>query len=182
VRHNAKSASLANESGLPDAGCQGEKFIMIVFARKSILSGLLIMLLFAPVSAETAKPTQDEVAALTLKAAGIIESQGTEAARELFNKDGEFKYGEIYVNLIDFAGTWLIYPPRPAGVGQSVINVKDADGKFLVQDIIKLAKDKGEGWVEYRWLNPVSNKIEPKVSFVKRIPGKELVTYVGIYK
>jgi cytochrome c len=177
-----KPAHLPDGSGLPDADPWGEKFIMTVFARMFSLTGMLIVLLFGPVSAQTAKPTQDEVAALTRKAADIIESQGIEAARDLFNKDGEFKYGEIYVNLIDFAGTWLIYPPRPAGVGQSVINVKDADGKFLVQDIIKLAKENGEGWIEYRWLNPVSNKIEPKVSFVKRIPGKDLATYVGIYK
>ena len=79
-------------------------------------------------------------------------------------------------------GKWLVYPPKPAGEGQSVINVKDADGKMLVQDIIKIAKEKGEGWIEYRWLNPVSNKIEHKITYVKRVPNADLVAYVGIYK
>jgi len=45
---------------------------------------------------------------------------------------------------------------------------------------MKLAKN--HGWVDYRWLNPVSNKIEPKVSFVKRVPNTDLVAYVRIYK
>ena len=119
---------------------------------------------------------------LTRKAVAIIETQGVEAAREIFNKDGEFKFGEIYVNLIDFKGSWLIYPPRPASVGLNVINLKDADGKSLIQDIIKVARDNGEGWVEYRWINPVSNKVEPKLTYVKRVAGKDIAASIGIYK
>ena len=136
----------------------------------------------APAHAGSGKPTQDEVAALTRKAAAIVETQGVEAAREMFNKDGEFKFGEIYVNLIDFKGTWLIYPPRPASVGLNVINLKDADGKSLIQDIVKVARENGEGWTEYRWINPVSNKVEPKLTYVKRIADKDIAASIGIYK
>lgn len=139
-------------------------------------------LLPAPALAQDQKPTQEDAQAITLKAADLIASKGLEAAAQVFNADGEFKRGEIYVNVIDFTGVWKVYPPRPTGVGQSVINVKDPDGKFIVQDILAVAKDKGEGWVEYRWLNPASNKIEPKVTYVKRVPGQELVAYVGVYK
>src|SRR3954451_16738914 len=135
-----------------------------------------------PTAADPGKPDQDEVTALTRKAAAVIETEGVEAAREIFNKDGEFKFGEIYVNLIDFKGTWLIYPPRPASVGLNVINLKDADGNFLIQDIIKAAREKDEGWVEYRWINPVSNKVEPKLTYVKRVAGKDIAASIGIYK
>lgn len=128
------------------------------------------------------KLSQDEVKALTLKAADLVTAKGVDEAAKVFNAEGDYKFGEIYVNVIDFNGTWLVYPPKPEGVGKSVLNVKDADGKFLVQDIISVAKDKGEGWVEYRWLNPAVNQIQPKVTYVKRIPGKDLVTYIGIYK
>ena len=66
--------------------------------------------------ADDLKPTPDQVVDLTRRAVAIIETQGVEAAREIFNKEGEFKFGEIYVNLLDFKGSWLIYPPRPASV------------------------------------------------------------------
>jgi signal transduction histidine kinase len=135
-----------------------------------------------PARAGQVKPTQDEVEALTRKAAAIVETQGVEAAREIFNKDGEFKFGEIYVNLIDFKGTWLIYPPRPASVGQNVINLKDADGRSLIQDIVKVARENGEGWTEYRWINPVSNKVELKLTYVKRVADKDIAASIGIYK
>ena len=133
-------------------------------------------------AAQDKMPTMDDAKALTLKAADLIAAKGLDEAAKAFNTDGDFKYGEIYVNVIDLDGVWKVYPPRPAGVGQNVSNVKDADGKFLVQDIIAVAKNQGEGWVEYRWLNPASNKIAPKVTYVKRVPGHDLITYVGIYK
>jgi cytochrome c len=135
-----------------------------------------------PTVADPGKPDQDEVTALTRKAAAVIETEGVDAAREIFNKDGEFKFGEIYVNLIDFKGTWVIYPPRPANVGLNVFNLKDADGRFLIQDIIKAARENDEGWVEYRWINPVSNKVELKLTYVKRIADKDIAASIGIYK
>lgn len=136
----------------------------------------------APAFAQAAKPSQDDAKDITLKAADLIAAKGLDDAAKVFNADGPFKHGEIYVNVIDFGGVWKVYPPRPAGVGQSVINVKDPDGRFIVQDVLAVAKGEGEGWVEYRWLNPASNRIEPKVTYVKRVPGQDLVAYVGVYK
>lgn len=133
--------------------------------------------------AQDKKPTQEDAKTMAVKAVDLIASAGLEGAAKEFNvKDGPWYFGEVYVNVVDFSGVWKVYPPRPTGVGQSVINVKDPDGRFIVQDVLAVAKEKGEGWVEYRWLNPASNKIEPKVTYVKRVPGQELVAYVGVYK
>ncbi|HLO75836.1 MAG TPA: cache domain-containing protein [Magnetospirillum sp.] len=128
------------------------------------------------------RPTADQVKALTLEAAQVLQDRDLESARRAFHAEGRFKSGEIYVNVIDGNGTWLVYPPNPKHEGKSVLNVRDADGKLLVQDIIRTAREKGEGWVEYRWLNPVSNQIEPKMSYVKHLPGKDMVVYVGMYR
>ena len=88
--------------------------------------------LSTPAVAQDAKPTQEDAKSITLKAADLIAAQGLDEAAKAFNAEGPFKHGEIYVNVIDFAGVWKVYPPRPAGVGQSVINVKDPDGRFIV--------------------------------------------------
>ncbi|KAF0224920.1 MAG: methyl-accepting chemotaxis [Rhodospirillaceae bacterium] len=145
-----------------------------------LLSLLLVLL---PVTA----PAQSKVdplmvRALTLKAAALLADEGVEAARPRFHAQGEFRFGEIYVNVIDLNGAWVIYPPTPRNEGKSVLNVTDSDGKLLVREIIKVAEDQGEGWVEYRWLNPASNRIEPKLTFVKRVAGKDLIAYVGLYR
>jgi cytochrome c len=132
--------------------------------------------------ADDTKPTPDEVKALTLHAAQLVADKGIEPALAAFQQEGEFKHGELYVNVVDSKGTWIIYPPKPEGVGRSVINVQDADGKFIVQDILKVAADRGEGWTEYRWKNPVSSLLQMKQTYVKKVGGTDYVVYIGIYK
>lgn len=131
--------------------------------------------------AQAKKPTPDEVKALTAKAADYIAAKGIEDAEKAFSQDGEFKYGEIYVNVIDMNGNWVIYPPKPENKGKSVLNFIDEDGKKLGEEILNTGK-KGEGWTEYRWKNPATNTIQPKMTYVKKVPGKDYVTYIGIYK
>lgn len=154
------------------------KSVMRMLATGLVALGLSI----GAAVAEGQKPTQEDAKAITIKAVDLISAEGLDKAAQSFNVDGPFKFGEIYVNVIDFQGVWKVYPPRPTGVGQSVVNVKDPDGRFVVQDVLKVATGNGEGWTEYRWLNPATNKIEPKITYVKRVPGQELVAYVGIYK
>lgn len=131
--------------------------------------------------AQAKKLTQDEVKALTVKAAEYIAAKGIEDAEKAFTQDGEFKSGEIYVNVIDLNGNWVIYPPKPENKGKSILNFIDEDGKKLGEDILNTGK-KGEGWTEYRWKNPATNTIQPKVTYVKKVPGKDYVAYIGIYK
>jgi signal transduction histidine kinase len=128
------------------------------------------------------KPTQAEAQQLAVKAAIFVKDKGVDAAKEAFHAEGEFKHGEIYVNVINEQGIWLVYPPKPNGEGQSVLEVKDVDGKYLIKDIIELAKTKGEGWTDYRWMNPTTNQISSKVTYVKHVPERGVIVYVGVYK
>ncbi|HYD30696.1 MAG TPA: cache domain-containing protein [Azospirillaceae bacterium] len=145
--------------------------------------GALIVCLMMATSAhaQTTKPTQEDAKRITEQAADLIAAKGIEEAGKIFNQDGDFKYGEIYVNVINTKGNWVVYPPKPALVGNSVLAFADPDGKKLGQAILDTGLQ-GEGWVEYRWKNPASDKIEPKITYVKKVPGQDFITYVGIYK
>lgn len=144
---------------------------------------LALLVLIVPLTATAAdRPNPIQVREITLKAAAYLSEHGVEGARKAFHAQGDFRFGEIYVNVIDLNGAWVVYPPAPKNEGKSVLNVTDSDGKLLVKEIIKVAEEQGEGWVEYRWLNPASNHIEPKLTFVKRVPGKDLIAYVGLYR
>ena len=142
---------------------------------------LAVMLTAAPALAESRKLTPDEVKTLTIKAADLIAAQGLEQAEKVFNQEGDYKFGEIYVNVIDLAGNWVVYPPKPENKGKTVLPFVDEDGKQLGQEILATGL-KGEGWVEYRWKNPAANAIQQKVTYVKKVPGKDYITYIGIYK
>ena len=131
--------------------------------------------------ADANKPTPDEIKALTIKAAELVAAKGIDEAAKVFTTEGEFKHGGVYINVMDTKGNWVVYPPKPENKGKSVLNFIDEDGKELGRDIMNTGL-KGEGWTEYRWKNPDTNRIQPKITYVKRVPGTDLIVYSGIYK
>jgi signal transduction histidine kinase len=46
--------------------------------------------------------------------------------------------------------------------------------------MIALAKNKGNGWLDYKWTNPVSKKVEDKSTYVQR--HDDFFIGCGIYK
>ncbi|HLO78432.1 MAG TPA: cache domain-containing protein [Magnetospirillum sp.] len=149
---------------------------------RTLIAALLAVVVSTGLAhAQAKKLTQDEVKALTVKAADFIAAKGIEEAEKAFTQEGDFKFGEIYVNVIDLNGNWVIYPPKPENKGKTVLNFIDEDGKKLGEDILNTGK-KGEGWTEYRWKNPATNTIQPKATYVKKVPGKDYIAYIGIYK
>ena len=63
-----------------------------------------------------------------------------------------------------------------------MIDLKDQNGKAFVREYTEMAAAKGEGWVDYDWANPLTKKIEPKSSFVKRMPGVDANVMAGVYR
>ena len=66
-------------------------------------------------------------------------------------------------------------------VGKNLIKVKDPAGNMLIQELIAIAKNKGEGWFDYRWSHPQTKKVEGKRSFVRAL-GNEIFIGSGYYK
>jgi TRAP-type uncharacterized transport system substrate-binding protein len=69
-----------------------------------------------------------------------------------------------------------------AVVGKNIFDLKDQDGKFVVQDMIAIVKATGHGWIDYRWPNPVTKTIEDKSAYVERVGTTDNVVGVGIYR
>ena len=77
-------------------------------------------------------------------------------------------------------GVNVAHGARPALIGKNLIDLKDQDGKYLVRELIDIANKKGSGWFDYKWPNPLNNKIEDKTSYVEKM-GDYMVG-VGIYR
>jgi len=65
-------------------------------------------------------------------------------------------------------------------IGKNLIDLKDQDGKYLIREMVDIAKDGGSGWINYKWPNPLNNKIEDKASYVEKM-GDYFVG-VGVYR
>ena len=155
----------------------------MMLLRLALTLMLACSVLFPNLARAEEKPTPQSIQDLVQKAAQLVRDAPEDVARKAFSSDPVFRYGEVYINVIDENGIWHIYPPNHRNEGKSVYNVRDADGKLLVQDIIAMANSAArQGWVKYRWLNPASNQVEPKETFVLAVPEKHLIVYCGLYR
>jgi cytochrome c len=60
-----------------------------------------------------------------------------------------------------------------------VRGMKDAAGNPLFEDMISIAKTKGNGTVEYVWRNPATNAVESKHTLIQRVG--DVLLGVGYY-
>jgi signal transduction histidine kinase len=155
--------------------------------RKAAVVALVLLFgLFLGVSAMAAEGgTKDECVAKCKEAGQMITDKGLdEAVKEINNKTGKFVWKDTYVFLMDLDGKMLAHPMNAALIGKSLLETKDKGdpGKLLFKEFVELAKGKGEGWVDYMWSNPGDPKPRKKISFIYRVPGKDLLVGAGIWE
>ncbi len=144
---------------------------------------ILVQALMAGAAFAQAKATPEEAKALAEKAVAHIKAVGPEKAFAEFNaRDGKWTDRELYIIVIGFDGMMLVHGTLKAIVGKQQLEMRDMNGKFMSKEMVDLAKSKGSGWVDYMWSNPVTKKIDPKSTYVLRIPGFDGFLGVGIYK
>lgn len=113
--------------------------------------------------------TRDEMVKFTEEAAAFAQQVGKDAALKEFNdRGGKFwrHDGELYIFAYTLDGVNLALPNNPAMVGKSLIDMKDPDGTPVIRKLLATAKEKKKGFLEYKWANPASKKIEKKVAMV----------------
>ena len=135
-------------------------------------------------SAFAAGATKDECVSKTKESAAMVNEKGLDAAvAEINKKDGKFVWADSYVFLMDFDGKMLAHPMSPALIGQNVIERRDKAEKLFFKEFVELAKSsKGEGWVGYMWANPGDPAPRKKISYIYRVPGKDLLMGAGIWE
>lgn len=143
------------------------------------ISILLALAVFA--MAET--PAQKAEALVKRGAAYVKEKGKVEALKEFNNPKGKFVDGEFYIFAYDMNDVCLALPSKPAQVGKDLSDIADADGKLFFQDFHKVLESKtGAGWVDYKWMNPETKKIQAKTSYIMKIPGQDMFIGCGFYK
>lgn len=133
----------------------------------------------SPVMAEDhASPQQAQE--LLDKASAKLTKDGPEAAFAAFNnRNGGFVAHELYVFVFDMTGKYMASGGNPKLVGSDAHELKDAEGKLLVKEMIDISKSKGKGEIDYVWLNRADNRVEKKHSIYKAVNG--YILGVGYY-
>jgi signal transduction histidine kinase len=152
-----------------------------VIFKKTWAVVLVLLLLSGVAYAAEDRGNAQEAKAIVKKAVEYLKANGrAKAIAEFNNPQSAFVQKDLYVFAFDMQGITMAHVKTPSLVGRNVSALKDADQKLFIQDIIGMAKSAGSGWVDYRWTDPKTKKIEPKSTYFEK--HDDLVILCGFYK
>jgi cytochrome c len=148
---------------------------------KSFVSGAAAMLIFAGAAAAADGANKDEAVAMVKKAVGFIKEQGAEKAySEFTGKAAGFIDRDLYVVVYQLDGKVLAHGSNAKFVGKDLIDAQDVDGKLYVKERVEMASKQPSFWQDYKFVNPVTKKVEPKQMYCEKVENTAVCA--GIYK
>ena len=90
-------------------------------------------------------------------------------------------HGPNYFFLLDYDGTLWVNPYLPQREGTDQSDLKDSKGFPVVQEILRVARTRGEGLVRYLYPLPFSSEPQDKFSYVAALPEIRCVLGTGAY-
>jgi cytochrome c len=130
--------------------------------------------------------TKDEAIAMVKRVQEQFKKDGPELTFKAVSDKTTKEYHDrdLYPFIYDMSGSNkglnVAHGARPALIGKNLIDLKDQDGKYLIREMVDVANGPGSGWVDYKWPNPTTNKIEDKSSYIEKM-GDYFVG-VGAYR
>jgi signal transduction histidine kinase len=152
---------------------------MNIWKRKPLIPALAFTLAFVGTAAAGAN--KDEAVAMVKKAVAFIKEQGAENAYpEITSKDAKFIDRDLYVVVYQLDGKVLAHGSNPKFVGKDMSDAQDVDGKLYVKERVELAGKQASFWQDYKFVNPVDKKVEPKQMYCERLDNTAVCA--GVYK
>ena len=125
--------------------------------------------------------TPEQATAMVKKGVAFIKTNGADKGyAEITSKTSQFKLEDLYLVAYGLDGTVHAHGANEKMVGRNLIDLKDIDGKPFVKERVELAKSNPTFWQDYKFTNPETKKIEPKVMYCERL--EQTVICGGIYK
>ena len=136
---------------------------------------------FAGAAGAGESATKDEATAMVKKAVSFIKAEGAEKAyAEISNKKGRFIDRDLYVVVYQLDGKVLAHGANDKFIGKDMSEAQDVDGKLYVKERIEMANKQANFWQDYKFVNPVTKKVEPKQMYCERVENTAVCG--GVYK
>lgn len=143
----------------------------------------LAVLCIAASAAAQQTATKEECVMKCHEAAALINSKGLdEAIKQISDPKGPFVWKDSYVFLMNLEGKMLAHPMQPELTQLNhCLLITDPTDKALFVSFVNLARTVGHGWVEYMWPKPGKKSPSKKITYIYRVPGKDLFVGAGVY-
>src|SRR5690554_1225309 len=106
-----------------------------------------------------------------------IKEQAWNILRQLrFDDSGSPGYMFAY----DTSGVSVMHGVKPALEGKNLWGFKDPTGKFLIRELVQVARN-GGGYVPYEWENESTKQVAPKLGYAEMIPEWNIMIGTGFW-
>lgn len=154
----------------------GKRALMVVAIG---VAGLAVV---GPVAAQD-RGSKDEAVAMVKAGVEHIKKVGAQQAYKDFTEDkANWNKKDLYIMVYDGKNVGLAHGANKAIVGRDMSPAKDANGVSIVPEMNKIAATRGKGWLDYDWPHPQTKKIEPKTTYVEKLPSGDGFIGVGVYR
>lgn len=149
--------------------------------KKLFITGFILLFVVAGVAFAQNRSTAEDAKAMLDKAVAFYKANGPKKAFAAFNDPkGQFVKRDLYVFAVDLNGKTLAHGSKRGLIGKSMNEIRDADEKNFIEEMVETAKTKGTGIVDYKWENPQSLIVEQKSAYIEKVG--DVVLGCGYYK
>jgi cytochrome c len=126
------------------------------------------------------RASQEQAKVLLEQAVAAVKTDPRAAFAAFNDLNGKFIQDDLYVFAVDIKDAkFLAHGATPRFVGTDAHDLKDFTGKPIIKEMIAIAKSEGQGTLEYKWRNPVTEKIETKHTLLRKV--NNYLVAVGYY-
>ena len=126
------------------------------------------------------KGNREKVISLVDQAINLVAEIGPrDAFRQFMLPEGGYISGDLYIFVLNPAGTILANGANPGSVGNNALLAQDRHGHYFVKSMLLRAFSAGDGWTNYEWISPCTGKMATKSSYCRRID--DFVVCMGLY-
>jgi len=148
---------------------------------KMALSAMIGAMALGGIACAADGATKDEATAMVKKAVAFIKTEGADKAyTEISKKGGLFTDRDLYIVVYQLDGKVLAHGANEKFIGKDLRDAQDVDGKLYVKERIELAQKQASFWQDYKFVNPVTKKVEPKEMYCERL--EQTAVCGGVYK
>src|ERR1700719_2175695 len=137
--------------------------------RAFVAASFAALLLVASVVIAAEFGTKEEAVSMVKRVQEKFKKDGAEDTFKAVSDKSvpEFHDRDLYPFIYDMNGVIVARGARPSLIGKNLTDLRDQDGKYPFREMVKIARGPGSGWFDYKFINPFTNKVENKSSYVE---------------
>ncbi len=126
------------------------------------------------------RASANQAKSLLNRASDAVKTDSKSAFKSFQDINGKYIEDDLYVFVVGLDDMrFRAHGATPRLVGTDALSLTDSNGKPIIREMISIVKAKVRGELEYVWRNPVTNKVEKKHTFIRKVDN--FLLGVGYY-